>query len=497
MAPPFSMYSPEDDEDITFRPQREPLSFGLGDLSSSLDYGLDSTDTSIDRPALLNTLDDTQQEFGAVVNPDFNKSRNLLESSNEAQLSRIRQLTDRALRPNYQMSPSEAFATTVLSILPAAAGYMIGGSDLAAQTSKIDAGSAYLKNLNETDQQERAAAMQAAQLESQNYRQGVGNQQQMERFLMAQQQRDELQNERIRSQQELQRERLGNAAEKSERERNLKQQSYTIDGLETRPGDVVPTEKFKMALPLQVDYQELTTAAKDFKKKLIDPSASLEDQRAAYYRMIDKVKKSNNYGANFSAFEQKLAAAGLPPIHDITSPQMISDRMLAEIRGLDPVGKIDEFMAVTTREHYAKLKPIGYYPPGTFQQEGGGDIMDSLIQVESAGNPNAVSPKGAFGLTQLMPAGTKGGLDQVAQMWGVDPYQLEEEARTSPRLQKMIGETYLKKYLLPKYGGDMEKALQAYNGGEGRVASGNIPRESRDYSAKVLRLQELEARRPR
>lgn len=495
MVPPFSMYNEDEEDEFNFRPQQD-LNFGLGDLSSALDTGLNFNTEPEERPALLSAMDDTAQGFGVGINPQYNKSRGLIDSSNEEQLSRIRRLTERALNPNYQISPGEAFATTVLSILPAAAGYMIGGPELAAKTAQIDGGSAYLKNLDETDKQERAAAMQAAQLESQNYRQGVGNQQQMERFLMAQQQRDELQNERLKSQQELQRERLGNAAEKTERERNLKQQSYTIDGLETRPGDIVPPEKFKMALPLQVDYQELTTAAKDFKKKLIDPSASLEDQRAAYYRMIDKIKKSNNYGANFSSFEQTLAAAGITPIKDITSPQMISDRMLAEIRGLDPIAKLDEFIATTTREHYAKLKPLDYYPPGTFQQQGGGDIMDSLIQVESAGNPNAVSPKGAFGLTQLMPAGTKGGLDQVAQMWGVDPYQLEEEARTSPRLQKMIGETYLKKYLLPKYGGDMEKALQAYNGGEGRVASGNIPKESRDYSAKVLRLQELEARRP-
>jgi hypothetical protein len=299
----------------------------------------------------------------------------------------------------------------------------------------------------------------------------------------------------------VQRERLGNAATKSEYERNLKQQSYGIDGLETRPGDIVPPEKFKMALPLQVDYQELTTAAKDFKKKLIDPSASLEDQRTAYYRMFDKIKKSNNYGANFSSFEQALAAAGITPIKDITSPQMISDRMLAEIRGLDPIAKLDEFIAVTTREHQAKLKPLGYYPPGTFQQQGvQSDLSayDTLtknqIIAESAANPNAVSPKGAFGLMQL----TEPAIIDVARRIGIEPEKAIELARTNKEFNVFIGQTY--KNMMREQFPNEDEANAAYNAGPGAVKKyGGIPpyKETQDYVAKLRRMRELEARRPR
>jgi soluble lytic murein transglycosylase-like protein len=98
-----------------------------------------------------------------------------------------------------------------------------------------------------------------------------------------------------------------------------------------------------------------------------------------------------------------------------------------------------------------------------------------------------------------MPAKTPAGIDQVAEMWGVDAQQLEAEARRSPEMQVKIGRTYLYDYLLPKFDGDMKKALQAYNGGETRIAKGIVPQESRQYADKVLalteRLKELEAQR--
>lgn len=101
-------------------------------------------------------------------------------------------------------------------------------------------------------------------------------------------------------------------------------------------------------------------------------------------------------------------------------------------------------------------------------------LIRSVISVESAWRPDAVSPKGAIGLMQLMPA--------TARMLGVDPENPEENVEG--------GVKYLSR-LSDKYNGDLEKTLAAYNAGPGRVdACDGIPpfRETEAYVRRVLRL---------
>lgn len=96
--------------------------------------------------------------------------------------------------------------------------------------------------------------------------------------------------------------------------------------------------------------------------------------------------------------------------------------------------------------------------------------MAALVQVESGGNPKAVSKKGAIGLTQLMP--------ETAKELGVNPYD---------PWQNLLGGA---KYLRQQYErfGSWAKALAAYNAGPGRVAEGKIPKETQRYVQKVLAL---------
>ncbi len=77
------------------------------------------------------------------------------------------------------------------------------------------------------------------------------------------------------------------------------------------------------------------------------------------------------------------------------------------------------------------------------------DLVRAVVQVESAFDPNAQSPKGAAGLMQLMPA--------TMREFGVrNAFDPAENVRA--------GTAYLRQ-LLDRYGGDEELALAAYNAG--------------------------------
>jgi len=101
-------------------------------------------------------------------------------------------------------------------------------------------------------------------------------------------------------------------------------------------------------------------------------------------------------------------------------------------------------------------------------------LVRAVARAESSLDPAAVSPKGARGVMQLMPATAKElGVDNA-----FDPAQnIDAGAR-------------LLRQLLEKYEGRVAEALAAYNAGPGAVARHNgVPpyRETRGYIRKVVR----------
>lgn len=102
------------------------------------------------------------------------------------------------------------------------------------------------------------------------------------------------------------------------------------------------------------------------------------------------------------------------------------------------------------------------------------DLLHAVIATESRYNSRALSPRGAMGLMQLMPA--------TAQRFGAsDPY--------APRDNVLAGASYLK-WLMALFQNDIELVLAAYNAGEQAVlkAGGRIPpyAETLAYVPRVL-----------
>lgn len=114
-------------------------------------------------------------------------------------------------------------------------------------------------------------------------------------------------------------------------------------------------------------------------------------------------------------------------------------------------------------------------------------LLEAQAFVESRGNPRAVSPKGAKGLFQFM--------DPTAKQYGItDPFDPSQSAMGASRYDSD---------LLRKYGGDLRKALAAYNWGMGDAKHPRLdadiashgadweryaPRETRGYISKIIGL---------
>jgi soluble lytic murein transglycosylase-like protein len=100
-------------------------------------------------------------------------------------------------------------------------------------------------------------------------------------------------------------------------------------------------------------------------------------------------------------------------------------------------------------------------------------LVREVARQESGFHPCAVSPKGAEGLMQLMPA-------TQMQLQVQNPFSAQESLEAGTKLLKQ---------LLDRYQGDVSQALSAYNAGPARVdAAGGVPKipETQNYVSNIL-----------
>ncbi|MES2933409.1 MAG: lytic transglycosylase domain-containing protein [Pseudomonadota bacterium] len=145
----------------------------------------------------------------------------------------------------------------------------------------------------------------------------------------------------------------------------------------------------------------------------------------------------------------------------VGTPNPFSPSMLRNLTRHPNLKKYESIIAMAARDYAVEI-----------------ELLKAVMAAESGFNPLAVSPKGAVGLMQLMPA--------TAQRYGLraDTQQTIKQKLTDPETNIRLGARYLRD-LQAMFPSRPELMIASYNAGEGAVKKykNQIPpyKETRNY----------------
>jgi len=183
----------------------------------------------------------------------------------------------------------------------------------------------------------------------------------------------------------------------------------------------------------------------------------------------------------------KTRAMGVVAAADTPEEKLEVVNEMAKDQGLEPLTPPKQTGVDLTdaqNEQVALRQAQAQKPNDGKMLKGNEALFNAVEQVESGGDHSAVSPAGAQGVMQLMPATAKN------PGYGIEGVKDDSEAEN-----RRVGREYLDA-MLKKYNGNVEYALAAYNQGPGAtddwIAAGADPdkmpggKETKEYAGKVF-----------
>lgn len=198
-------------------------------------------------------------------------------------------------------------------------------------------------------------------------------------------------------------------------------------------------------------------------------------------RVIEQGGK--NAASNSKAISPLLSAPAGVVGGAISGVESQAPRMSAPLPAANPASKYPTKINIPAPKQESQLQTTPQIQYAQRLAEANGvdpNLVAAVMHQESGGKQSAVSPKGAIGLMQLMPA--------TAKELGVNP--------KDPAQNIKGGIIYLKR-LHKKYDGNTQLALMAYNWGMGNVddwiKSGadvsKVPAETRQYVTNIMKMR--------
>ena len=231
-----------------------------------------------------------------------------------------------------------------------------------------------------------------------------------------------------------------------------------------------------------VAAEQAIAVSKQLKESMLAQKAGETDKALARLAEAEKLASQNSEGQNSLMLNELLAAIAIQRLQLTPQPNQIQ---------ITSTNSPTLISLPRYRTAFARFQQYGEHLRQILTEEKAPSELISIAIIESGLNPQALSPKGARGIWQFMPA--------TARRYG-----LPVNATTDHRIYPEHSTRAAARYLLDLYNqfGDWKLALAAYNAGETKIQTiiertgirdfdemarrGYLPLETRNYVPAVL-----------